>query len=294
MSGRKFEDIINCGTISDYQIFVKACEEKIKMVQMEEHSFIFFRGQGNAVWGIEPSILRKDKQKKEHKEEYGKLWDSKLSSFENIAKIQHTYEHGIPTRFIDLTLDYKVALYFACKEQNQTEDGAIFVIEYDPVSEESIYTKIVSEFFTITEPIKGSVFLNNFLKKYPDFNRDYVAATIVAIIDFGFIVMPSERELEKAKAFCPRLFAQKGCFLVCPNSHCFKGRIITSNDVEEGILLPKVANPMFIVREDESEDQITESFYKNFCTKYVIPANFKNKILEELKEENITAETLQI
>lgn len=255
-----------------YSQVMDLCEQEIKKIQ-NGCVIPYFRGQSNSCWEILPSILRSENRT----EEYAKKWDNNLSVFENIAKIQHTYENKIPTRFIDFTLDYNVALYFAC--QNQTVDGAIYLLEYDPVSENSLYTKILPEFYTIKSEIKCSVFIDRFMEKYPRLDRSSVAGYIGAIIQCGFLVMPSEAEFEKAKKFCPRIAAQKGCFLICPNKHYFKG--YSANEVEEyGIIYPEIVNSIFT--------------NEPYCVKYVIPAGYKAAILKEIEKKGITEKSLLI
>lgn len=258
--------------INDYSEFVRICETRIERAKNKD-SFMFFRGQMNSMWALTPSILRvEDKE-----ENYDSQWDKELSVFENIAKIQHTYENKIPTRLIDFTLDYNIALYFAC--QNQTVDGAIYLLEYIPSSEKSLYAKILPEFYTIKNEIRCSVFIDRFMEKYQGHDRDYVAASIGGMIESGFLVMPSKAEFEKAKNFCPRIAAQKGCFLICPNKHYFKG--YSANEVEEyGIIYPEIVNSIFT--------------NEPYCVKYVIPAGCKAAILKEIGKKGITEKSLLI
>lgn len=51
-----------------------------------------------------------------------------LTALETLTLLQH---HGSPTRLIDVTSDWKVALYFAC-EGDDDRDGRVFLIKIDP------------------------------------------------------------------------------------------------------------------------------------------------------------------
>ena len=51
-----------------------------------------------------------------------------LTALETLTLLQH---HGSPTRLIDVTSDWKVALYFAC-ESDADRDGRIFLIKTNP------------------------------------------------------------------------------------------------------------------------------------------------------------------
>lgn len=51
-----------------------------------------------------------------------------LTALETLTLLQH---HGSPTRLIDITSDWRVALYFAC-ESDDDRDGRMFLIKIDP------------------------------------------------------------------------------------------------------------------------------------------------------------------
>nr|WP_314273763.1 FRG domain-containing protein [Schaalia odontolytica] len=51
-----------------------------------------------------------------------------LTALETLTLLQH---HGSPTRLIDVTSDWKVALFFAC-ESDDDRDGRLFLIKTDP------------------------------------------------------------------------------------------------------------------------------------------------------------------
>lgn len=50
-----------------------------------------------------------------------------LTALETLTLLQH---HGSPTRLIDVTSDWKVALYFAC-ESDDDRDGRVFLVKLD-------------------------------------------------------------------------------------------------------------------------------------------------------------------
>lgn len=264
---------------ASYSQIVNICEHEIKNFQNNENINLYFRGQSNSTWKILPTILRSvDKT-----ERYADNWNVNLPPFDNIAIIQHTYEKHIPTRFIDLSTCYKVALYFACSE-NFDKDGALFLLPYAPITENSLYTNIICEFFKIKADISGYDFSIKILEqlsqdKFPNDDIHSIAATIGAFADSGFLVHPTKNEYKNIDNYCKRISAQKACFLICSNkvkakSHC-------SVDILNGRITPTIINSTFA----------TDC---KFIKKYVIDKNAKKAILKELEKESITKETLYL
>lgn len=256
-----------------YSQVMDLCEQEIKKIQ-NGCVIPYFRGQSNSCWEILPSILRSENRT----EEYAKKWDNNLSAFENIAKIQHTYENKIPTRFIDFSTCYKVALYFACNE-NFNKDGALFMLPYSPITEKSIYTKIICEFFNIKTDISGYDFTVKLLQQFPNKDIHSIASVIGAFADTGFLIHPTKDEYKTMDNYCKRISAQKACFIVCSNK--VKSRTRCSVDILNGTITSTIINSTFVAD------------YK-FMKKYIIDKNAKKTILEELQKENITKKTLNL
>lgn len=104
--------------------------------QNESYSTIFFRGQQNNEWKIEPSIFRDNMLSIEHElmqlplQEVPEEFTDMSSMFDIMTKYQH---YGMCTRLLDLTTNPLVALYFACKlnnNQNCSEKEFYGVIYY--------------------------------------------------------------------------------------------------------------------------------------------------------------------
>ena len=112
----------------------------------EDAGSCFFRGQKSAGWGLTSSLYRlldaegrfeagkrkvDGNEKRIEDAERRILWLAKkngivrgLSGLEILSILQH---HGIPTRLIDVSTDWRVALYFACEDLD-LEDGRLFVV----------------------------------------------------------------------------------------------------------------------------------------------------------------------
>lgn len=116
----------------------------------------FFRGQENSDWGFHSTLYRicaNSSQAKNRKMPPRKFEEQmasaeiamlkiasengvgrELTSLETLTLLQH---HGSPTRLIDVTTDWKVALYFAC-EGSECRDGRLFLISVAPERWEQI------------------------------------------------------------------------------------------------------------------------------------------------------------
>lgn len=93
-----------------------------------------FRGQADQTWDLLPSIYRKDKpdlirhENKIIKDAFANCPDDFSSSdtlFEKLVKLQH---YGYRTRLLDLTANALVALYFACWDSRYYDKDGEFII----------------------------------------------------------------------------------------------------------------------------------------------------------------------
>jgi blue (type 1) copper domain protein len=103
----------------------------------------FFRGQKDSSFAFTSTLYRrlldaktpKDYEKAMLKAELSLLNKARkigigrgLTALETLTLLQH---HGSPTRLIDVTSDWKVALFFVC-ESDDDRDGRLFLIKTDP------------------------------------------------------------------------------------------------------------------------------------------------------------------
>lgn len=119
------------------------------LVPLSQDRVLFFRGQCNSTWGLSSSLYRLIQTKLRPRvtiQEIERIASAvekrmidvarknglihNLSDLELMTVLQH---HGAPTRLLDVTTDWKVALYFAC-ESLEMIDGRLFLISITPSS----------------------------------------------------------------------------------------------------------------------------------------------------------------
>lgn len=112
-------------------------------LENNESDVWFFRGQKDSSFAFTSTLYRrlldaktpKDYEKAMLKAELSLLDKARkigigrgLTALETLTLLQH---HGSPTRLIDITSDWKVALFFVC-ESDDDRDGRLFLIKTDP------------------------------------------------------------------------------------------------------------------------------------------------------------------
>lgn len=111
-----------------------------------------FRGHYSESYELKPSAFRENNKEnensiyKESRHFFSDVFAGK-SPFEELAIMQH---HGIPTRFLDVTANPLVALYFACKNrgkenERQNENGIVYVFPSIELYSDNPYVRELCE-----------------------------------------------------------------------------------------------------------------------------------------------------
>lgn len=240
----------------------------------------FYRGQANADWLIEPSINRININEKEQYEKNIKILKGK-SLFDRLAYLQH-YSPG--TRLIDFTLDYRVALYFACKDY-PNKDGALHIFSYDAHKADWIDTVIFSEIITMNYnvTIKVNDLSKHILYNYPKLNERFETVEelnliLMSFLDYGYMVLPSD----ESKTTNIRIQKQKGAFFICG--------LQFENELDVQCRFKSNAGNNVIKSHSVN---VSDSFRKGRClTKIIIDKNCKKDILKQLDEQGINENNL--
>lgn len=254
---------------------------KSQETDLYKRNVLFFRGQSDYLWKLEPGIKRQNNLNEwEELREYN---PKENTLFKYIAKCQH---YGKKTRFLDFSTDMDIALFFACNE-NENKDGSLYMCPYMPRKSSWYDTVIISELSILKNEIAVGEFAKQLYTKYADLRNGFanvneLSTQIVSWLDHGFMVLPDVDEYEIIKKDNLRIYNQKGAFFICGN-HTKKrldswGRI--SSHAENNIIIPKVCDIPDIMQNNI------------FVTKVRIPSFLKISIMEWLNEKGINKENL--
>ena len=107
--------------------------EKLKTDVKDYDGQIWFRGQSESAWKLQPAFLRKEKNISEftliskfRQNASLLITRTPLNYYDWLFQMQH---HGVPTRLLDWTESALVALYFAVEdEKSHNQEGGLWIL----------------------------------------------------------------------------------------------------------------------------------------------------------------------
>lgn len=214
-----------------------------------------FRGQANSDFVLIPSGLR---------EEHIKTADSqmfqfvdgmkKMFNFDELTCIEIAQHFNLPTRMLDFSYSFDVALFFACHDQKNKYndcDGKVFIFN------KSKYEKMLKDKNKLSsQVIRNNKYLYEWLQKYID--RESTSMNNQGI-DMPIFI-------DATQGF-DRLYMQKGLFLLWGNNdECFE-KILKNEDIDlsdfiDTIVISKEAKPR-ILQELKNKHICEDTLYMN-------------------------------
>lgn len=214
-----------------------------------------FRGQANSDFILIPSGLRGEHIKEADGQMFRFVDEMKKSfGFDELTCIEIAQHFALPTRMLDFSYSYDVALFFAChdaKGKYNDCDGKVFIFN------KSKYERILKDLNKLSsQVIRNNKFLYEWLQKYIDKESTFLG-------DKG-IDMPIF--IDATQQF-DRLYMQKGLFLLWGKDDCSFEKILINeniniNDFIDTIVISKESKPL-ILAELAKKNICEDTLYMN-------------------------------
>ena len=255
----------------------------------------FYRGHANKQWRLVPSLYRSHLLGFEERlvSEFIRRRPDEFSVndglFNVLAKMQH---HGLQTRLLDVTENPAVALYFACCEDQDKEDGEVYIfqkwLDEIPSNTES---NIIAEFYLRHN---NGIGRNNVENYYENMVRIHTAKEV----DMAFhYILRGDDSLARPKIISERILRQAGAFLlfaneVCPRENCRNERCIhrgtakcekdsIAKDINERVKQTYIRGALWDFTDPHIE-------HEQKGDRFIVKASSKRKMLSELETIGIS------
>lgn len=203
---------------------------------------IVFRGQANSDFVLIPSGLRGDHIKTADSQMFRFVDEMKhLFNFDELTCIEIAQHFALPTRMLDFSYSYDVALFFAChdaKGRYADKDGKVFIFN------KSKYERMLKERRKLSsEVIRNNKFLYDWLQRYIDKES-------TLLLENEGVDMPIF--IDATQQF-DRLYMQKGLFLLWGRDECafeeiMAGEGLSLADFIDTIVIDAEAKPEILNR----------------------------------------------
>ncbi len=182
---------------------------------------VFYRGHRVALWPLHSSLYRNKRARANESQMYhdfqiraGKLIERGRTSWEILAEMQH---HGIPTRLLDLSGSFGVALFFALwkTKGKRASDACIWMVDPYKLNKRSYQDDVIP-----TVGVHPSIpdYYESFLQEKAEWKHDLPVAML-------------------APWAHPRILAQRGVFLIQGNSNEAMDKLV--GDCMQKVVIPK-------------------------------------------------------
>ncbi|MCR5740945.1 MAG: FRG domain-containing protein [Gammaproteobacteria bacterium] len=218
--------------------------------ELAERGDVFvFRGQANSSYVLIPSGLREQHIKVADKQMFKFVDEMKTSfGFDELTCIEIAQHFLLPTRMLDFSYSYNVALFFACydpKNKYKEFDGKVFIFN------KSKYERVLKEKKKLSSQItRNNKFLYDWLQKYVDKKSP---KSSIGEIDMPIFVDATQQ--------FDRLYMQKGLFLLWGRDEIPFEKILENEGIDINELIDT------IVIDKDSKEEILEELKvkKNIC-----------------------------
>ncbi len=189
---------------------------------------IVFRGQANSDFVLIPSGLRGDHIETADSQMFRFVDEmKKLFNFDELTCIEIAQHFALPTRMLDFSYSFDVALFFACHDEKgrYTEnDGKVFIFN------KSRYEQVLRERkMRSSEVIRNNKFLYEWLQKYIDKESTLVGNEEVDMPIF----------IDATQQF-DRLYMQKGLFLLWGREEGPLEKILEREGIDSSYLIDTI------------------------------------------------------
>jgi hypothetical protein len=212
--------------MDEWNLFITTVNKEIKRLERDGCVLPFFRGHNNSKWPLFPLIYRNNPKFEaitaydnttfaEFHANCGQLYSNKLTDWEILCEMRHS---GIPTRLLDWTENFAVALYFALngvdwKKNNEEKDKiapCVWIMDPYDLNDRNFGEGTIQSFFSL--PFAYSDILEMNTAKFGDKMKGPIAlipsrdqkrifaqrcAYTLHALDYGPLEKNSEKSVKK-------------------------------------------------------------------------------------------------